>query len=69
MALRVLPLILFTSALFALCVCQGRSINYHVNYADCHRSGVHNSTVKSPADVPFNLQCPLSMYMCLQTNV
>ena len=68
MALRVLPLILFTSALFALCVCQGRSINYHVNqYADCHRSGVHNSTVKSPADVPFNLQCPLSM--CPQTNV
>ena len=40
---RVLPLILFISAVFALCVCQGRSVNCHVKYADCHPSGAHNS--------------------------
>ena len=44
MALPVLPLI-FTSAVFALCVCQGIDLYViiaNVNYADCHRSGVHN---------------------------
>ena len=41
-AYRVLPVILVTAAVFALCVCQGTQKNCCVNYADCHRSGAHN---------------------------
>ena len=71
---RVLQLILFTS--FALCVCQGRPINCHVNnYADCHRSGAHIngapassivSLVVSPADVDFPSLCSALLQCALR---
>ena len=58
---RVLLLILFTSAVFMLCVCQGIKNSCHLNFADCHQSGVHNGT---PASIYCITQCLRRISLC-----
>ena len=58
---RVLLLILFTSAVFMLCVCQGIKNFCHLNFADCHQLGVHNGT---PASIYCTTQCFRRISFC-----